>query len=205
MKKQISSAVGILLLSVIAGGVASTTFILSNIEEGVFIEKIQKIDYKQDEKIEDVIAVDVLDCNQNFNIIYSFGVGTSTLNTKKNTYSPDMCGKPSVVHEMILSDEEKDKICTAIKDNDLMEIKNDFVENCDAAREMCLTVTPLSKIYLEIFTEDRVVKKISYLSHYYNQEDPQLEKFISVTDIIDGLISAKVRELNIEQPMCGYM
>ncbi len=148
---------------------------------------------------------DVINCNEDFDFIYSFGVGKSTINTKNNTYSPDMCGEPASDHNMIFTKEEKTEICRYIKKNNLISIKDEFTNNCNEDGELCVNVIPLTSKVLKIFSEGKKIKKISYLSHYYNQDDPQLEIFKKTTKAIEDIVSRKVEELNIYQPMCGYM
>ncbi len=100
---------------------------------------------------------------------------------------------------------KKKEVCSFVKESGLLLIKDEFTDNCDAKGEVCLNVSPLSKKLLKIYVGDEKVKEISYLSHYYNQEDPQLEVFKIITTIIEDFISKKVEELEIYEPVCGYM
>ncbi len=201
MKKQISTTVGILIIFIFA--VAMGLFVFLKQQETT--EKIFDEDVYEKNNNYDVSNGNTIECDNKIDFIYSFGVGESTLNTKENFYSPDMCGEEPVEYEFILSDSKKKEICIFIKDNDLMKIKDEFTDNCDEAGENCVTVIPPTSRVLEIYSGGEKIKKISYLSHYYYQEDPHLEIFRKVTETIEEVISRKVEELEIDQPICGYM
>jgi hypothetical protein len=197
MNKQISTTMGILITVLVAGVAGASVLFMSQEKKGNDVE-IEEEDIFINSK-------NIINCEEEFDFIYSFGVGTSILNTKDNIYSPDMCGESPVDYEMIFTENEKKEICSFVKENDLMLIKNEFIDNCDITEDMCVTVSPLYRSSLEIFSGKEKIKKIVYLDHYYNQDDPQLEIFKNVMKIIEEFISRKVKELDIYQPMCGYM
>ncbi len=197
MNKTIPTAVRILIIILVAGVAGASVLFMSQEKEGNDVE-IEKEDIFINSK-------NIINCEEEFDFIYSFGVGTSILNTKDNIYSPDMCAESPVDYEMIFTENEKKEICGFVKENDLILIKNEFIDNCDIEGNACLTVSPLHRSSLEIFSGKEKIKKIVYLDHYYNQDDHQLEIFKNVVKIIEGFISGKVKELDIYQPMCGYM
>ncbi len=200
MSKRISTTIVILILVLVAGSAGVSVLFFSHEEKGNGVEA-----GKEDIFSDTSNGKNNIDCDKDFDFIYSFGVGTSILNTKDNVYSPDMCGETSVDHEMIFTENEKKEICNFIKENDLMLIKDEFVDNCDTTGDVCVNVSPLYRSSLEIFNEGKIIKKILYLDHYYYEGDDQLEIFKNVERFIEEFISKKLEELDIYEPMCGYM
>ena len=139
-----------------------------------------------------------------FDIYYSFGVGEENIfDTKNNLYVKDMVCEDPRQYTIKLSDNEKNRIYNSIIENDLLNIKEDFTENCNLLG-ICKGVTPLSTSTLKIEFHGET-KAIKWSANYYRNNDPDLNKFRSVEAIIRDLISRKEAELNIEQPKCGYL
>ena len=133
-----------------------------------------------------------------FNIHYSFGVGEkNVLDTKNNVYVKDMVCDPQKQYNIKLSEYERTIIYDAIFGNDLLNIKDNFTKYDYEA-------TPLSTSTLKIEFDGKT-KIIKWRADYYNNNDPDLKKFMSATTMIRKLISQKEMELNIEQPKCGYL
>ncbi len=138
-----------------------------------------------------------------YDLYYSFGVGEKNiLDTKNNLYVKDMVCDPSKKYDFQLTGAEKTKIYNSILENDLFNIKDEFTENCDWRG--CQEVTPLSISTLKI-TVDSKTKTIKWRANYINKDDPELKRFRNVVNVIQNIISQKEKEMNIEQPKCGYM
>src|SRR3990167_6509945 len=120
---------------------------------------------------------------QDFEFTYSFGVGSgNVLDTQTNTYTKDMICEEDIHYRVELSEQEKQLIVQKINENNLLQIKSDFTKNCDAFGS-CNDVTPLSGKDLTIKTHNQT-KTINYRENYYNPNDPELKKFLEVTDLI---------------------
>ena len=140
----------------------------------------------------------------NFDIHYSFGVGEGNiLDTENSLYVKDMICDPSVEYEFILSEYEKQAIYGSIKENDLFNIKSGFTENCNLIGT-CIGVSPMASSTLRIIVDGKN-KEIIYIGNYIHSDDPELKRFQNVTTIIQEIISKKEKEMNIEQPTCGYI
>ena len=141
---------------------------------------------------------------ESFNIYYSFGIGEkSVLDTGNNFFVKDMVCNSSKQYDFILNDDEMNEIYDAIIENDLLNIKDNFTENCDSSGN-CLEVTPLSTSTL-IINLNGQKKTIKYSANYFDENDLELKKLMGVQKIIQDIIDKKEKELNIEQPICGYL
>ena len=140
-----------------------------------------------------------------FEIYYSFGVDEKNiLDTKNNLYVKDLiCGGLSEDYDFQLTESEKMTIYNSVLENDLFNIKEDFAENCDS-EGLCQIITPLYSATLKI-TKDGKTKTIKYSGEYIYENDPELKKFLNVEKVIRDIISQKEKEMNIEQPQCGYI
>lgn len=139
-----------------------------------------------------------------FDIYYSFGVGEKNiLDTKNNLYVKDMVCNSSKEYDLQLAESEKTEIYNSILENDLFNIKEEFTENCDW-KVICQEVTPLSTATLKITVDDKI-KTIKWSANYIDKDDPELKKFQNVVKSIRDIISQKEKDMNIEQPKCGYI
>jgi len=142
--------------------------------------------------------------SQNFEFTYSFGVGSdNVLDTETNSYTKDMICEDDIQYTIELNEQEKQLISQKMNENNLLSIKQDFTQNCDAIGN-CQDVTPLSGKDLTIKTANQT-KTIKYRANYHNPNDPELQKFLEVTDLIEQIIRQKEQEQGIPQPTCGYL
>lgn len=150
-----------------------------------------------------------IDVNQGisyqFDIYYSFGVGEKNiLDTKNNVYVKDMICEPSIEYSIQLSDEEKTRIYNSITENDLLNVKDDFTENCDE-NGICQSVDPTSTATLKIMIDGKT-KTIKWSENYIAQHDQELKKFQNVVKVIQEILSQKEKDIHIEQQTkCGYI
>lgn len=139
-----------------------------------------------------------------FDIYYSFGVGeNNVLDTKNNLYVKDMICDPLKEYDFQLTEPEKSEIYNSILENDLFNIKDEFIKSCYLGG-ICQQVTPLSTATLKITVNGKTTA-IKWSANYINREDPELKKFQNVEKIIQNIISQKEEEMNIKQPTCGYL
>ncbi len=103
-KKQITTEVGFLIIVLLAGVLIAAIYFLSEGDREYMLNN--EVGFSQN-KERDTFMEDGIDCEEEFDFVYSFGVGSSILNTKDNTYSPDMCGEPVVEYKMVFTDSEK--------------------------------------------------------------------------------------------------
>lgn len=140
-----------------------------------------------------------------FDIYSSFGVGEKNIiDTKNDLYIKDMiCDGLVEEYDFQLTEAEKMSIYNSVLENDLFTIKDEFTEKCDLEGN-CLGVSPLSTTTLKI-TLDGKTKIIKWSGDYIDGDDPELEKFQNVEKVIQNIIFQKEKEMNIEQPQCGYL
>ncbi|MBS3143003.1 hypothetical protein J4464_06460 [Candidatus Woesearchaeota archaeon] len=139
-----------------------------------------------------------------FDIYYSSGVGEKNiLDTKNNRYVKDMVCDPLREYTVQLTESEKTVIYASIVQNDLFNVKDEFTKNCDWRG--CRGMNPLSTITLKI-TVDEKTKTIKWSADYINmKKDPEVKRFLNVTNTIRDIIVDKENEMNIEKPKCGYL
>ncbi len=184
-----------LIIIVIIGGCTQKTEILddsSSQSEEISEETSQETSEKETAEL-------------GFDIYYSFGVGEKNIiDTKNDLYIKDMiCDGLVEEYDFQLTEAEKMSIYNSVLENDLFTIKDEFTENCDLEGK-CLAVTPLSTTTLKI-TLDGKTKIIKWSGDYIDEDDPELEKFQNVEKVIQNIIFQKEKEMNIEQPQCGYL
>ena len=145
-----------------------------------------------------------IESTNSFNIYYSFGVGEKNiLDTKNNLYTKDMiCDLPKQ-YAIKLSDNEKNQIYNVVIGNDLLNIKEDFTKNCNLLG-ICRDVTPLSGATLKIELDGKT-NTIKWRGNYFDENNLNLKKFMNAEKVISDIISKKEKEMNIEQPKCGYL
>ncbi|HZX20658.1 MAG TPA: hypothetical protein VFF13_06640 [archaeon] len=139
-----------------------------------------------------------------FEFTYSFGVFSDNLfDTETNSYTKDMVCEEDIQYTLELSEQEKQTILKKIIENNLLFGKSDFTENCGALGD-CMNVDPQSGNDLKLKI-DGVEKNFTYRNNYYNSNDPELKKYLEVTELIEQIIREKETQANIPQPTCGYM
>ena len=139
-----------------------------------------------------------------FSFTYAFGVGQKNLlDTQNNLYRKDMICDPSKDYTIQLTNEELTAIYVAVIENDLFSIKNNLTRNWYDTG-ITIGITPLFTASLTIVYAGKI-KTIVYAQNYYNPNDPDVIKFLSVTQIISKILQQKENQLRIEQPRCGYI
>lgn len=140
-----------------------------------------------------------------FNFIFKWGVSfehPNELNTFNGTFTKDMILDPSITTNLVLSQQEIDRIYQKIMEIDLMSYPYTFKVNVPPGSPT-KGVTPSDRYYFKVNFGSQI-KEVSWDDRILN-EDAQASKLRSLCQLIINIIQSKEEYKILPTPKGGYL
>ncbi len=138
-----------------------------------------------------------------FNLIFRYGVGAKNeLDTFAGTFTKDMIGDPSITIDLLLTEEELDRIYQKMAEVDFFAYPDEFSINV-APGEPVGMVTPHSSYYFRV-EYNTEVKELRWEDRIVN-EDGEADRLRALTRLIQDIIRARQEFQELPPPRGGYM
>ena len=147
--------------------------------------------------------------SDDFNLIFTYGIGANTLDTFNNTYTRDMITDANITIDLYLSQEEMDAIYEKMIEIDFFnypDVFSRYVPEGSIVGER----TPYFSYYFKV-AYDSYVKELTWNDNIRSVlirgeyiTDDKVDKLKSLTQLITHIIESKEEYKKLPEPRGGY-
>ncbi|MFC1985039.1 hypothetical protein ACFLT4_03350 [Chloroflexota bacterium] len=139
----------------------------------------------------------------NFNLIFKYGImAKNELNTFQGTYIKDMIMDPSVMVNLSLSEEEKDRIYQKMIEIDFFSYPDEFSVSVPVGGSIGM-VTPHASYYFKV-EYDSKIKELRWEDKITNK-DEKADSLRGLIKLIRDIIESKEEYKKLPPPRGGYL
>ncbi len=144
-----------------------------------------------------------IEIGSDFNFIFNFGIhGQNGLNTSTGTFTKDMVADPSIVVDLLCTENELDRVLSKMTEMDLSSYPDKLVSSSSSFR-----IPP--SVYGFTVSKNSELKKVRWSPSTIDltspSEDERIRQFQELIALVRGILESKEEYRNLPEPTGHYM